>query len=305
MSATTYHQPQRARRGDSDFVMSRTELRAFAENPHAWVQGELEIKPSGAMLFGSLVDAMLLDREELKRYIWRPETYFSKAKTKAEKDKADADGNIEKPWNGNSKTCRDWMQEQAAAGRVVVNNYAFQLAEKAARLARENSAFGAMLSGAQTQVVLEWSYLDAETGIEVPLKAMVDLVPPAGAALVDLKTAMKADPRGFEKAVWQNGYYYQAGFYLWGWRECRDSNRNIFAWHVIETGGCSPDGVPARKSFTQGTYVCAADYAAIGIDHAKRDLARYARCLADGKFPEYTDKPKMIEAPKWAGKEIS
>lgn len=292
MSATTYHQPQRAKRGDSDFVMSRTELRAFAENPHAWVQGELEIKPSGAMLFGSLVDAMLLDPSALAQFAARPTTYTdSKGATK--------------PWNGNSNTCKDWLKRAAAEGKQVVSEYAYKQAEKAARLARENSAFGAMLSGAQTQVVLEWSYLDAETGIEVPLKAMVDLVPPAGAALIDLKTAMKADPRGFEKAVWQNGYYYQAGFYLWGWRECRDSDRSIFAWHVIETGGCSPDGVPARKSFTQGTYVCAADYAAIGIDHAKRDLARYARCLADGRWPEYTDKPKMIEAPKWAGKEAA
>lgn len=292
MSATTYHQPQRAKRGDSDFVMSRTELRAFAENPHAWVQGELEIKPSGAMLFGSLVDAMLLDPSALAQFAARPTTYVdSKGATK--------------PWNGNSNTCKDWLKRAAAEGKQVVSEYAYKQAEKAARLARENSAFGAMLSGAQTQVVLEWSYLDAETGIEVPLKAMVDLVPPAGAALIDLKTAMKADPRGFEKAVWQNGYYYQAGFYLWGWRECRDSDRSIFAWHVIETGGCSPDGVPARKSFTQGTYVCAADYAAIGIDHAKRDLARYARCLADGRWPEYTDKPKMIEAPKWAGKEAA
>lgn len=292
MSATTYHQPQRAKRGDADFVMSRTELRAFADNPHAWVQGELEIKPSGAMLFGSLVDAMLLDPSALAQFAARPTTYTdSKGATK--------------PWNGNSNTCKDWLKRAAAEGKQVVSEYAYKQAEKAACLARENGAFGAMLSGAQTQVVLEWSYLDAETGIEVPVKAMVDLVPPAGAALIDLKTAMKADPRGFEKAVWQNGYYYQAGFYLWGWRECRDSDRSIFAWHVIETGGCSPDGVPARKSFTQGTYVCAADYAAIGIDHAKRDLARYARCLAEQRWPEYTDKPKMIEAPKWAGKEAA
>lgn len=293
MSATTYHHPQRAKRGDRDFVMSRTELRAFANNPHGWIQGELEVKPSGAMLFGSLVDAMLLDPSALAQFAARPTTYVdSKGATK--------------PWNGNSNTCKDWLKRAAAEGKQVVSEYAYKQAEKAARLARENSVFGVMLSGAQTQVVLEWSYLDAETGIEVPLKAMVDLVPVHGGALVDLKTAAAGDRRSFTIEIEKRKYYYQAGFYLWGWRECKDSERNLFAWHVIETGGCDKSSVPDKKSFTQGTYVCPEKYAADGLREAEADLRKYARCLADGKWPQFTEKgPELIDLPYRLRKEAA
>ena len=67
---------EQPKRGEKSFVMSRTELVAFAENPAKWIAGGETREETKAMTFGSILDCLTTTPDAfLKRFIVAPDTY--------------------------------------------------------------------------------------------------------------------------------------------------------------------------------------------------------------------------------------
>jgi hypothetical protein len=266
-----YHKPQKAKRGEAEYVMSRSELSRLAKNPAKWLEGEPEEK-SDAMDWGSLIDCIVLTPEYFDaRYAITPEIYLG---PKGE----------EKEWNWNAAYCKQWREQERAQGREPVKPKIASEAQLAAHRLRENPIIAEFLAGAKTQAKCEVNYEDEDTGLVITLVGLLDIVPDIdgryGNVLGDLKTTDDASERAWERTVWSYGYHVQAAIYLDMFNACSGEAREGFA-HVIQE---------SSKPYAVARRVLSADYIAIGRDTYREQLRKYCRCLSEGYWPDYDDE---------------
>ena len=156
------------KRGDPSLIMSRSSLMEFYRCPKRWLNG-YECEDSKATEWGSLVDCLFLTPAQFKhRYAVAPETY------------PDAKTGEPKPWNANSNWCKDWIEEQAP--KEIIKHKLFGPACDAVKVLESDPEIKALVECSQRQVMATASYQDEETGIAVPLKILIDLLPDKGIA---------------------------------------------------------------------------------------------------------------------------
>jgi exodeoxyribonuclease VIII len=124
-------------------------------------------------------------------------------------------------------------------------------------------------------------YRDAETGIVVPVKILVDLAPRPetfmwGCCLGDLKTCQNAG-KSWARKVFELSYHVQAAFYLDVWEAATGEKRTEF-FHVVQES--FPPWEPARK-------ILSAEFIELGRWRYQEALNRYAKCLSAGEWPGY------------------
>lgn len=169
-------------------MRSARHLREYLENG--------EKKPG--MLFGSLLDAILLQPEELKKFPILPETYInSKGK--------------EMPFTLQSKTCREVKAQLEAQGTPVTAEQ-MRTAETMAESVRQHPAARELLEGSKKQVSMVWE--DPETG--VLCRGRIDLV--NDEAVIDLKKTRNAAADSFSRDIFNFGYHVQAAMYTDAWK---------------------------------------------------------------------------------------
>jgi hypothetical protein len=222
-----YHS-QPAERGQSNYVMSSSALRMFALCPSKWRNG-WELPRSASLEYGSLFDTLMLTPEQFDtRYALIPATYDSAAMKcpkcgsvseaascracKTEREPT----TIQKPWNGNSDTCRAWLDAQKATGREVVSADALGDAQSAAKRLLADDQLKRFIEACDKQVWLTADWHDENTGIIVPVKCLLDLAGKADSAfaksLGDLKTTKNAAPLAWAKWAHYAGYEIQAAW---------------------------------------------------------------------------------------------
>src|SRR6266576_555321 len=194
---------QTAQRGEKDCVMSRGELMEFDRCPHRWLAG-IESDETKQTEWGQLIDWLVLgDGEAVEKYAIAPEMYPCEPTKK--------DPRTEKPWNRNSTYCSMWEQSKNEAGLIVVKAETFEMATNAHRVLL--AAGNDLLFGGKYQVMAIAQYKDEETGLTVPLKVLLDIVPsvvgPYGKCLCDLKTCNSAALGPWTRAVFEHGYHVQ------------------------------------------------------------------------------------------------
>ena len=265
-----YHSTKQ-KRGDADFVMSKSELVAFAKNPQKWVMGHRD-EQTDAMDWGSLIDCLVLTPELFDaRYAITPETY------------TDEKMNV-KPWNWNANYCKTWREQEKVDGRQCVKpNVASEAQLAKSRLQRDKHV-DRIMHGAKTQAFVSATYVDDDTGIEVPLQGLIDIVPNGertyGNCLADLKTCDDASVRAWERTVLNYTYHVQAALYLDMFEATTGEKREGFA-HVIQES--SPPYAVARRILSE-------DFVSIGRDTYRAALRLYCRCLAENRWPGYDDE---------------
>lgn len=290
-----YHAPDQYARGDARRTMSRSELEDFHRCPSKWIRGTPE-ESTKATEWGSLIDCLVLTPERFETdYAVAPETYEKRTmmcpdcgsvsdSLKCSKcNCARHDHTLHQPWNWNAKQCEQWRTEREAEGKAIVKHSDACAAHKAVARLHEDEIISELLSVSKRQVQINVEYADPETGIVVPIKCLLDLMPDPrskfGNMLGDLKTTFDASPSAWAKHVFWMGYANQAALYMDATNAATGRQYDTWA-HVIQES--EPPYETARR-------ILDAEFLQIGRATYLRQLVDYCWCLKKNTWPGYDD----------------
>lgn len=239
----------------------------FAACPSKWIRG-WRSEDTDATEWGTLMDILTLAHERADDLIAvRPEEYPSEK------------GN--KPWSGRkSHWCAKWLDDHAAF--LVVKNSERAAAYDALKRMEEHPEIYEFLECSDRQVMATSVWNDKETGVQVPVKILVDLVPfkdheNFGKCLGDLKTSRSAAARDYDRSVFSFGYHVQAALYLDVYCAATGEDRCTFQHVVSEnTPPYEPECVLIDSEFIE-----------LGRCQYQLALKFYAKCLQEKRWPGY------------------
>jgi hypothetical protein len=314
-------QDPNVKRGDPGFIMSRGELVSFAECPFKWIEST-EKETSKSLDWGTLMDTLILTPERFeKEFAVQPATYKATGmecpscgsitdSAKCSKCKCDRHAiEIEKEWNENSTICTKWTEDVNKKGMTVVKAKVYEQAQVALKMFQRDQRLVDLVECSKKQMMIVATYVDRATGIEVPLKILLDLVPDAshpdyGKTLADLKTARSAEFRSWESSVAENGYDVQAALYSDLYRAAFPKEDRTDWRFVIQEN--TPPYITGRRTLS-GTMddITTTSFMQIGRMKYQAALKDYCVCLATGYWPSYDDLPKsyngwtVVEPKEW------
>lgn len=266
-------------RGHKDFAMSRGELMNFASNPRRWKDGYREEESdTDATKWGSMIECLAgLNGDFSELYAVAPETY------------PDSKTGEPKPWNWNATFCKDWREEQGE--REVIKSDLQLKAEAAHEALRSNSDVCGLFDCSRKQVMVVGLWRDGTTGIEIPLRCLLDLVPskddPAwGKSLGDFKTARDGNPDSWDRVVNSSGYDIQAALSLMLYTKATGEDRTDWVWPVQEN--VHPYHVVSPMPSAS------IEFLKWGRLKIESWLAEYARCLSSGNWPSYSTGNRIV-----------
>ena len=150
----------------------------------------------------------------------------------------------------------------------------------AALEAEPNIAY--LLANSEHQVLVMGEYLEAGTGLTIPVKALIDIVPGAqedfyGATLADLKTCRSAGLRAWTRTVADGNLHWQAALYLDLYNAATGECRESFL-HVL-----SESSAP----YQTGRRILSLEFIEAGRLAYRTALSHYATCLKSARWPDY------------------
>lgn len=257
-------------RGDANRVMSRTELKRFMRCPSRWLVGGVD-EDTDSKDNGALIDCLALTPKQFpNQYAVTPPMYPCEPTKK--------DPRTEKPWNRNANFCSAWEEEQAAAGRIAITPAEETKARKAVNRLMDNPKIAEVMDGAAFQVPLVVDYADESTGLVIPIKCLIDIVPKSHPRyLADLKTTKDAHRSKWPKEVYNYWYDAQAALYLDAWNVCREDRRDVFL-HLKQ------ENFPPFETATQPL---SEDFIIDGRKRYMAALELYCQCLFTNNWPDY------------------
>lgn len=274
--------------GDPLKIMSRSELFKFGECPSRWFHG-IEDTTTDAMRFGSVVDCLVVNRADFdEHFVVSPETYPC-TPTKA-------DGRTEKPWNYQATYCKEWRTDQEARGLECITHPMMKQAQTAVmRLDAHHKIPGILnVCARSVQILVEWH--DEETGLVVPIKCLLDLLPDpksgVGDTIYDFKTTNDASSRRWTRRVYDDGLHYQAAIYLDAANAATGAKYKQFG-HIIQE---------SYAPYEPTVRVLSSEFLSFGRGHYMGDLKHYCRCLANNRWPGLDEAP--VEPEPWMAKEL-
>ena len=276
---SSYHRRDpEVKRGNPAYIMSNSELTEFARNPHRWRAGyrEGDMEDTEATAWGNLIDVLVLDPERYgDKFVVAPEVYPCEPTKK--------DSRTEKPWTWNANYCKEWRDEQG--DKTIIKTSKLEDSDRAIKALATDSIISEVLECSKKQVMVTAEWHDKPTGLIVPLKILIDLVPDIkhelfGQFLGDLKTCRDASQRGFKMAIFQRGYHNQGALYLDVYEAATGENRTDFIFPIQEN---FDPFEPARRMLST-------EYIQIGRDNYRLAIAKYCQCLATLNWPGYDDE---------------
>jgi len=278
VNSDAYHSQPIENRGSKDFVMSPSSLKLFSECPSRWKSG-YQPPESDAKDFGSLLDCLLLTPDQFEsRYAVKPLTYPADGKK--------GEPTTEKPWNGNSTWCKEWVESQG--NKAVISKTELDNAKTAVKRLMSDETIAELLATSKTQVHVKGEWHDKATGLVIPIQCLIDIVPngdsPFQKSLCDLKTTRNAGQSQFARWCFTAGYHIQAALdidlFMAAVNPNKDeSGQDRNTWLFIVQENYPP--------FEIGRRMLSQDFTAIGRATYQHALGRYAKCLKTGLWPPY------------------
>lgn len=283
-------QVQGVRRGDPQFVMSRSELMLAASCFSRWLAG-YSFKDTDATSFGSLIDCLLTSPDQFdKRYIERPATYPA-GKMHAQVKAGEIEVGDPVPWSSAAKWCKEWTA--AHKGKEPVSADDMTDARAAVKRFYEDKEIADLLNCSAKQVMVVAEYHDEATGLVVPTKCLIDLVPAKDSrfakGLADLKTCRSADHRSFQKTVDQLNYDAQAAMILDHYVGATGEDRCEFLFALMEN----------VFPFEPGKRYLSSEFVDLGRTKYVHALKRYCECLKTGIFPGFEEGWTICDPDAW------
>jgi hypothetical protein len=297
ISPTTYHQPQKHERGSPEFVMSQSALKSFGKCPSKWKDGAEE-DDTASMAWGNLVDTLVLTPQLFaERYAIRPETY------------KDEKGNV-KDWHPNSNTCKAWLEACHKYGREAISRGKESEASKAVLRLKRDVRIAAFLAVCKFQVELRGFWKDDVTGLEIPVRCLLDAVPEGdsefGNDLGDLKTSKDVSLYTFRRQAVRLGYHIQSAFSLDFFNAASGQQRNQWRFLLQESDPPYQTGRRICTSYENPQDAPPQNFIQFGRDEYKRMMRNYCICLKAGVWGDFdtTDESvegwSVLEADPWA-----
>ncbi len=263
-----YHR-QSVHRGDPQYVMSRGDLMEFAHNPRRWRAG-YEGNGSTSTEWGSLIDGLVLDSGKFsERFKVTPETYTNEK------------GEV-KDWNWNANVCKAFKKE---AGSATVVKHELKLkADAAVAVLFSNPVIKDLIEQSDHQVFVVAEYHDKATGLTIPIKRLIDIVPHEGnqsafgKSLFDLKTAASAATRPWTNSVFEHGYHVQAAMDLDAYTVATCEDRVDYR-HVIQE---------SYEPWECDMCILSAEFVELGRIQYVTALNNYCKALSTGEWPGYS-----------------
>lgn len=274
-------QPEGVKRGHPGFQMRSGELGDFMSCPRRWIfrNEDGDSESTKAQTWGSLIDTLLTMPHELgKRFILTPETYPCEPSKK--------DPRTEKPWSGNSTWCKEWLADKEEAGYNVIKPHLLADAKMAVERLKSDPEIASLIKGAKFQVMVTVEYVDRDTKLVIPVKTLIDIVPPLdgphGKSIANLKTCASASHYAWEKAVVEHGYDIQGALEFDTYLCATGEDRTDYLHPIQEN--TSPFE-PGRRTLPQGE----TGFLFLGRDKYLGALMRYCQCLKAGVWPGFDD----------------
>lgn len=295
------YRSQDHKRGEPEYVMSRGELMDFALNPHKWLCGVPE-DSTDSTEWGDLIDTLILGTNQFSTlYAVAPETYPSvgmkcprcgsvtKAKSCKECGVPRVEETVQKPWDWNATYCAEWREKHT--GKRIIKADMRQRAADAVEVLAMNETAMSLIECSAKQVMVTAEYHDPDTGLVIPIKTLMDLVPAKehkrwGKTLADLKTSVSCNPPLLEKSIYDYHYDAQAALY-----------QDVY---IAATGEDRPDWILVAQE-NKAPYESAnplplmsSEFLEIGCSKIAFALKFYTRCLSEGKFPSYSTGQREV-----------
>jgi hypothetical protein len=264
-------QPDAIRRGDAGFVMSRSELMDFALCPEKWLSKK-EDSDTPATTFGSLVECLETGTLEGSKFVIEPLKYQTSKGQEAD-------------WTYKSPICREWKDEQEAAGKCPISRGVLQQAREAVTRLKAYQPRKELFECSEKQVMVTAQWQDKATGLNVPLRCLIDLVPRFdhpdwGKCLCDAKTARNGNPAQWARVVDDSGYDWQAALSLDLYVAATREDRNTWIWPLSE----NEPPYHVVKPMPAATQ----EFLEWGRLKYRAALRLYAQCLSTGEWPSYS-----------------
>lgn len=267
----TYH-TQTAKRGDKNYIMSRSDLMKFAHCPRRWRNGH-NGKRSKEMEYGSLLDCLVLQPALFaSQYVIAPAEYPCKPTKK--------DPRTSKPWNKNATYCKEWADEQTCE---VVTRDDYHEALQAKQVLNDDAMLSDYLAHSDVSVMLVAQYVSRTVpNLRIPFKILIDLVPIATSSafrqsLGDFKTCESAHPEAWVNSVRDYNYDVQAAVYLDVYNAATGEERTDFC-HLVQESYAPFEAVPRMLS---------SEYIELGRMKYLEALELYAQCITTNTWPTY------------------
>ena len=286
-------------RGSREYVMSSSALRLFGQCASRWRHGYVSPETS-AKNIGNLFDCLLLTPHLFeKRYAIHPDTFkdtvmecpkcLSQTQSnKCAKCKCDrVMVEIEKSWNWNNSKCEAWKQERPSQEFISIEE------NNGAKLARDrmlaDPILAPFLAASDRQVWVAGEWHDEATGLSVPVKALLDLVPRKDTefygSLGDLKSCRNAAVFPWQSDCRRFAYPIQSAFHLDLFNAATGEARDTWCFLLLEN---YPPYEPGRRMLSL-------DYLSLARNEVKRLMGNYCACLAADKWPGYDDGPETTQ----------
>jgi len=288
VSAATYlRQDPEVKRGHKDYVMSRSELMLFRSNPQRWIRG-YTFKDTAATDWGTLIDCLVTQPQAFDAtFALQPETVTA-TKTMSCVKEGEAREGDQVPWQPLCKEAKEFNKQARAEGKQIVSARDFKDAKQALEVLKTDAYIAHMLNDALFQVMVIGNYVDKETGIIVPLKCLIDIVPSIKGrhanAIADFKTARSADPEKWNKVVDDQNYDAQAAICLDLYHSAKPKERWVFN-HIIQEN---------EFPYQQARRYMGDTYLAIGRIKVWTALQQYCKCLKEDSWPSWDDAGPMV-----------
>jgi hypothetical protein len=305
-----YHRLEE-KRGDAGYPMSPSALKEFAQCPSRWIAG-YRSPDSESKYFGSLLDVLLLTPEMFpKKYAVTPEKYEATAMEcpvcKSQTDSKSCKGcktdrvpvKLQKDWNNNATACAEWIAQQGS--KEIVSQKSLAQAEQAVKRILEfephyDFPIKRFIEASDKQVLVVGEWHDEATGMVVPVRCLLDLVPrndtEFAKCLGDLKSTRCAAIIPFQRDVFKMRYHVQAAFDTDLYIEATNHQEDRNTWCLIVQENFEPfqpgKRIMSDMPETPGNYI------ALGRATYRKQLKLYCACLKSGKWPSYDDNEEAV-----------
>lgn len=224
---TTYKIPVE-QRGQPDYPISAWDLIDFGESPARWVKTP---KPddSEKVSFSEAVRLLHLTPELVStRYAVRPETYEAMV-LECPKCQSVGTGKIcracnaarrnvtkQRPWSAAAHYCSNWTEDQVKHMRRIIPHELHLRATQATTALQANAEVSTLLADSQVQAAIAGTWHDEDTGLDIPLRTLINYVPNEGSTRDDctgtISMVRDTAPTQWTSMAYNRGHHIAAAF---------------------------------------------------------------------------------------------
>ena len=280
-------------RGQPEYPVDGWDLIEFGASPLRWVKTPRPEDDQKVSFTEALRLVHLTPQHTHSLYAIRPETYQAMVLCCPKCGSAGpakhcracnlARRNVvkDRPWSAQAKYCQEWTEDKIKHMRRIIPHDLHHRAAQAAKTLQADAEATALAQDSQVQVALRGLWHDEETGLDIPLRSVVNYAPAEGATRDDCYGSLYVT-RDIAPNQW-SGYAYTRGYHIVAalkqdlCGEALKHRRPHHVWVLVEP--TEPHLVGRRRTSPEMLQAGRSAYENL--------LRVYARCLATGIWPGF------------------